>query len=159
MIMILLPLIILGSMGAILIFVGSVVGTSSRKKRAACTARTIGKVIKYVYPGNQSVAPLAEYIVDGKKYKESLKYRYVVHAGRKQASLSNIVIKNYKKFASERWPIGSDIDVFYDPEKPSRSYVDYVPEKGPVVTPVFIGVGAFFLVLGILLTVLMGLSS
>lgn len=168
-----LPLIILGSLGIILVIIGILIFSSNKKRRQACSQQVEGKVIKYCYPGNQSVGPIAEYYVDGKKYKARKKYRYftnkVIRRNPGDIDMGNTSICvdendvfhktsggaiNYRTLAQEIWPIGSSIQVFYNPEKPKMAYLERVPKKGSIIPPVFISVGLGILALGILITVL-----
>lgn len=168
-----LPLIILGGLGIILFLIGIIVFNSNKNARKSASAETLGKVIKYCYPGNQSIGPVAEYYVEGKKYKAKKKYRYF-SKNVKRTKLSDFNpdnaslyvdendvfhavsggIINYKTFGENTWPIGSEIKVFYNPENPKKAYLERVPKKGSIVAPVFIFVGLGIFALGLLLTVL-----
>lgn len=169
-----LPLLILGTSGIIFVIVGILVASANNKRRKSCTEVTTGKVIKYCYPGNQSVGPVAEYYVEGKKYKASKKYRYFSSITKRKSvkdfnpsnasiyvddndvfHISSGGVINYKKLAAETWPIGSEIKVFYNPEKPKKAYLERIPKKGSIIPLVFIPVGLFFVALGVLLTIVL----
>ncbi len=149
--------------GLIVLFVGILVGgfaafliKMNSDKKAKCTRIATGKVVKYKYGGtkqNQSIAPLAEFSVDGKKYKAYRHYKTVssvkVHAEDmeaaskkepyailengtfcsrtvmvKQGDVDFSVVKSLKDWAKEIWPIGSDVKVVYNPENPKQAYVE-----------------------------------
>ncbi len=110
-----------------------------------CTKKTKGVVKKYAQtPGNGIYLPKVYYTVDGKEYKV-IGPRYRAYITKKTSSLTGknvtdgffedekqrfVVSWKVNSFVGfqenpmvKLYPIGSEIDVFYDPNNPKLSYV------------------------------------
>lgn len=176
----LFTLLLVGIPGIILLLIGVLIGIFGRKKRKHCTAKTVGTVYGYRYSGGSgagSVAPRAEFDVGGKTYKAYRHYKGVVATKKKIVPHPDCILgqqdsfwisekdwfhintkgvsTNYKKMGESVWPIGSEVEVIYDPDKPKHAYVEKVVTN-PVVPTVLICCGIFLMLMG---SVLAALSS
>ncbi len=115
-----------------------------------CTETTTGTVVDYKYKRNQnamSVAPVVEFFVNGIAYKAYRHYkgvvasqRSLVKADEKSGNNNKMYISendyfhirivgnhcDYDKLAQELWPLGSEMQVIYNPEKPEQSFAEKV---------------------------------
>ena len=151
---------IFASMGLILLIVSLILKNKDKKMTGQCTMMTKGWVIKYTLWNNNGVHfPIVEYIVNDTKYNQRLKYGWVV---KKSSSFNkirtevendvkdgNLVIKSNAHISTnalkEHFPVGTELDVFYNPQNPGKSYVmRYV--KNPAVKVLFI-IGLAFVIL------------
>lgn len=151
---------IFASMGLILLIVSLILKNKDKKMTGQCTMMTKGWVIKYTLWNNSGVHfPIVEYIVNDTKYNQRLKYGWVV---KKSSSFNkirtevendvkdgNLVIKSNAHISTnalkEHFPVGTELDVFYNPQNPGKSYVmRYV--KNPAVKVLFI-TGLAFVIL------------
>lgn len=134
----------------ILFVIGIIMTVSGKKKIANCTEVTTGTVVKYRFSGGSgavSVAPVAEFTVDGKTYKAYRHYMGVVSSLKKSPADNftfgsedtffisdkdwfHVRLKggyhNYNEFGKRVWPIGSEVTVLYNKAKPKQAYVDKV---------------------------------
>ncbi len=118
--------------------------------RKNCTEKTKGKVVKYRFGGSgnlSSVAPVAEFDVNGRTFKAYRHYRAVsskwqstldpnelfgqsdcIYISEKDIFHINAkgALTNYKKLAEEKWPLGSEMTVVYNPRKPRQAFVEKV---------------------------------
>ena len=60
------------------------------------------------------------------------------------------IIANMRQLAQALWPVGSEMEVYYNPDDPGKSYVN-APVDNAVLGRVFLITGAGIAVLGILL--------
>lgn len=61
-----------------------------------------------------------------------------------------------REFAEKRCPLGSFLDLLYDPKRPKRAYVEKLPLKLPLTAFLFIGVGVGFAALGAVIRIFAG---
>ncbi len=160
-----LELLLVGGIGVILMLVGIGIKINTKKRNVSCTAVTNGIVIKHVFYGEGRMAPIVEFAVDGKTYRTKKKYN-----GIKSVSITGfpIAIKekawedekgwlhvktgtfpNMRQLAEELWPIGSEMNVFYDPTNPKKNYVDR-PITNQFLTIGFVSGGMLAIAMGIL---------
>lgn len=151
---------IFASMGLILLIVSIILKNKDKKMIGQCTMTAKGWVIKYTLWNNNGVHfPIVKYIVNDTEYNQRLKYGWVV---KKSSSFNkirtevendvkdeNLVIKSNAHISTnalkEYFPVGTELDVFYNPQNPGMSYVmRYV--KNPAVKVLFI-IGLAFVVL------------
>lgn len=152
---------------------------NNKKLKKNCTATTTGKVIKYRFSGKSgahSIAPVVEFVVDGKKYKAYRHYKAVSSVSRSAVGIDEITGKkdafyisdndvfhintvgsfhNYKKLGEEKWPIGSELNVVYNPNKPKQAFVEKVVTIGNIAGIVLLSCGALFILLGILFDIIL----
>ena len=57
---------------------------------------------------------------------------------------------SYRDHAEKVWPIGSEMKVIYNPNKPKQAYVEKVVVHSDIVGIVFAGVGALFVLMAII---------
>lgn len=103
-----------------------------------CSLTTKGKVIKYTLWNNNGVHfPIVEYIVNGTKYNQRLKYGWIVNKSssfnkiktkvENDVQEKNLIINSNIHISTnilkEHFPIGTELDVFYSPQNPNKSYV------------------------------------
>ena len=130
--------IIFASAGLIMLILSLIFRNKDKKMVEQCTVMTKGRVIKYTLWNNNGVHfPIIEYVVNGTEYNQRLKYGWVV---KKSSSFNkintevendvkdrNLVIKSNAYIATnalkEHFPIGTELDVFYNPRNPAKSYV------------------------------------
>lgn len=133
---------------------------SMRKK---CNAIVKGKVIKYTLLGNEGVYfPIVLYEVDGVLYRNRLKYGAVIS---KSSSLydieskiennvldNNIVVRKNSHISSnvleKYFPIGKEVDVYYYPLNPKKSYVIRLAKS--VIPKIYLILGFVLIVVGFL---------
>lgn len=144
-----------------------------------CTATTTGKVIKYKFGGKSGahwVSPLVEFYVDGKKYKAYRHYKGVVSVHAPKIDPGSFIgkgdsffiskndmfhintsgsIHNYRKMGEETWPIGTELPVVYNPEKPKQAFVEKVVTINNIAGICFLCCGAGFILLGVLFGILL----
>ncbi len=125
-----------------------------RKKAVSknCTEKTKGKVVKYRFAGGDnlsSIAPVVEFDVNGRTFKAYRHYRgvsfkrkstlddsfYISEKDVFHVSTKGVSI-NYKKLAGEKWPLGTEMTVVYNPRKPRQAFVEKV-----VVISDIVGIG------------------
>ncbi|MEG0749354.1 MAG: hypothetical protein RR408_04840 [Carnobacterium sp.] len=97
----------------------------------------LGEVVNYSY--NQSRAPVVEYEVNGKSYKTALGYSVVITTSSTFKPIKSKVkgdildtklrIKNNSAVSinmtmQEAFPLGSYMNVYYNPDKPKESFVE-----------------------------------
>lgn len=97
----------------------------------------LGEVVNYSY--NQSRAPVVEYEVNGKNYKTALRYSVVITTSSTFKPIKSKVkgdildtklrIKNNSAVSinmtmQEAFPLGSYMNVYYNPDKPKESFVE-----------------------------------
>ena len=104
------------------------------KLKHNCTAMIKGKVIKYNF--REPPTPVVQYAVNGATYKKSLFYSVVITKSNSKKPVvsqfddaNDTVLRiNENSLASytslrDMFPIGSEMNVYYDPNDPKRSYV------------------------------------
>ena len=145
-----------------------------------CTCRTTGKIVKYRRGGaNRAtwISPMVEFTIGGKTYHAFRHYKATkviitnephmdVESGKylqcyvdDKDVFHRQICHNpgaVKKSVEEIWPIGSDMTVIYNPQKPSQAFVDKVVSISNIAGIVFVSCGAGFIALGILLACLLG---
>ena len=126
------------SIALILLILSIILKYKDKKMLKQCIQKTKGKVIGYTLWNNNGLHfPIIEYIVNNTKYKQRLKYGWIIN---KSSSFNkvktkvennlkedNLVISSnsniYTNALEEHFPIGAELDVFYNPQNPKKSYV------------------------------------
>ena len=152
------------------------VGGGGIRKQKACTAHVTGTVVGMSnFSSNGIRLPKVEYTVNGVKYttagpKFSGSVNFYIEAfGKRQGTASSNlstegelpqVVKTTKDQSSaqqimrERYPAGKQVDVFYDPEKPKRCYVERYavpPKVWSIYMPT--GLGIIFTLVALILLI------
>lgn len=152
--------------GVLLIFLSLIFFSHSRKVKRSCTAQTTGKVVRYRCVGHdngRTYAPVVEYSVNTMLYEAYRRYKGVVHSHRTSFNKSECEIYVSKRDVlhvkcvglsvdigaamQERWPLGSSMTVYYDPEDPKRGFVEKVVVISDTVGVVLLCVGLGLLAL------------
>ena len=160
-----LELFSVGGLGALLVVAGIAARAFTKKANDSCTARTEGVVVGHRYAGEGRLYPLVQYEVDDKIYQTRKKYKGVklVEAAGLPVPMQPEAredekgwlhvklgpIANIRDLAEQLWPINSSMDVYYNPTKPQRSYVDR-PISSSFASMLFIVMGLATIALGIL---------
>lgn len=124
--------------GLILLILSLIFKNKDKKMVEQCSLTTKGKVIKYTLWNNNGVHfPIVEYIVNGTKYNQRLKYGWIVNKSssfnkiktkvENDVQEKNLIINSNIHISTnilkEHFPIGTELDVFYSPQNPNKSYV------------------------------------
>ena len=146
--------------GLILLILSLIFKNKDKKMIEQCTLTTKGKVIKYTLWNNNGVHfPIVEYIVNDTKYNQRLKYGWVVNKSssfnriktevENDVKEGNLVINSNVHISTnplkEHFPVGTELDVFYNPQNPDKSYVMRFV-KSPAVK-VLLFTGLLFIIL------------
>lgn len=153
--------------GLILMFLSLVFKCIDNKCLKECNQKITGKVIDYTFWHNSHVHfPIVEYIVDNMKYTQHLKYGWVMYTAssfhprkskvKNDVKNENLVIsKNSYIFTNpleEHFPIGSELEVYYNPQNPKESYVMRYARSPVRKVFLFTGIGfILFAIIGLLL--------
>ena len=146
--------------GLIFLILSLIFKNKDKKMVKQCTLTTKGKVIKYTLWNNNGVHfPIVEYIVNDTKYNQRLKYGWIVNKSssfnkvktevENDVKEGNLVINSNAYISTdalkEHFPVGTELDVFYNPQNPDKSYVMRFV-KNPAVKVLFF-IGLSFIVL------------
>ena len=146
--------------GLIFLILSLIFKNKDKKMVKQCTLTTKGKVIKYTLWNNNGVHfPIVEYIVNDTKYNQRLKYGWIVNKSssfnkiktevENDVKNDNLVIKSNTHISTnalkEHFPVETELDVFYNPHNPNKSYVMRFV-KNPAVKVLFF-IGLSFIVL------------
>ena len=146
--------------GLILLILSLIFKNKDKKMVEQCTLTTKGKVIKYTLWNNNGVHfPIVEYIVNNTKYNQRLKYGWIVNKSssfnriktevENDVKEGNLVINSNVHISTnplkEHFPVGTELDVFYNSQNPDKSYVMRFV-KNPAVKVLFF-IGLLFIVL------------
>lgn len=146
--------------GLIFLILSLIFKKKDKKTVKQCTLTTKGKVIKYTLWNNNGVHfPIVEYIVNDTKYNQRLKYGWIVNKSssfnkiktevENDVKEGNLVINSNAHISTnalkEHFPVGTELDVFYNPQNPDKSYVMRFV-KNPAVKVLFF-IGLSFIVL------------
>ena len=106
----------------------------NRKKRSTESIR--GSVVGYRYY-TDAIAPIVEYVVNGKAFRRSLEYEWVTTVSlpwksSKATSNPDLLAKRLVLYtnssvpytAKDFFPLGSPLTVWYNPNNPKESYVE-----------------------------------
>lgn len=136
--------ILLGLGGMVLLILAFALGWKYMVQEKRCTAKASGTVFRYAYGSKNGGVrlPVVRYTVDGREYKVTgPQYKAYVSVSKtsptaentqeysednqvfKVRNTNNSFVGIVKNPMSELYPLGSQIDVFYDPQKPKLAYV------------------------------------
>ena len=147
-------------LGLILLILSLIFKKKDKNMVEQCTLTAKGKVIKYTLWNNNGVHfPIIEYIVNDTKYNQRLKYGWVVNKSssfnriktevENDVKEENLIINSNVHISTnalkEHFPVGTELDVFYNPQNPDKSYVMRFV-KNPAVKVLFF-IGLLFIVL------------
>lgn len=161
-------LIIMVSLGMILWLVAGILKSKQTKLKQCCTNQTQGTVIKYTTWDNNGVHfPVVEYFVDNLRYRQKLKYSWVIYKSssfhkietniESDLKKDNLIINRNSHFYTnplpKYFPLGSKLEVFYDARNPKKSYVMRLA-KNPMIK-IFFLVGLLFIIIGVIFFILL----
>lgn len=166
----LLGLIIVGSIGLITIVTGILIKIITKKRISTCTSKAIGRVVNYKFLGKSNFYPQIEFEVEGVKYITRLKFNGVKNV-RKIGSLFNVqeeaweddkgylcikvgFISNLKSIAEKMWPIGKEMEVFYNPQNPNINYA-VRPITNNFLYLMFVLMGIFTIIMSVVVYLLL----
>lgn len=161
-----LALAIVSGMGAILIIVAFLIRINSNKKIAKCQKRTIGRVIKYKFPGSSRIVPIVQFVDNGKIYTAEKKFNgfktvrvpMMINSDIWEDEKGYLCIKkgpiaNIRALAEKMWPLGKELEVYYNADNPRINFVEH-PTKDATLIIIFIISGVFLILLGIVIFML-----
>ena len=146
--------------GLVLLILSLIFKKKDKKMIEQCTLTTKGKVIKYTLWNNNGVHfPIVEGVVDDAKHHQRLKYGWIVNKSssfnriktevENDVKEGNLVINSNVHISTnalkEHFPVGTELDVFYNLQNPDKSYVMRFV-KNPAVKVLFF-IGLSFIVL------------
>lgn len=109
----------------------------SRLIRDNSTESVMGTVVSYAYTEVRS--PVVEYVVKGERYKKALRYSYITRVSSPFSSVKTSVdhdlldtklrLKNNRVLSintifQDRWPLDSQMKVYYNADNPKLGYVE-----------------------------------
>lgn len=146
--------------GLILLILSLIFKCKDKKMVEQCTLTTKGKVVKYTLWNNNGVHfPIIEYIVNDTKYNQRLKYGWIVNKSssfnriktevENDVKEENLIINSNVHISTnalkEYFPVGTELNVFYNPQNPNKSYVMRFVKNPSVKVLFFIGLSFIFL--------------
>ncbi|MEE3488887.1 MAG: hypothetical protein VZT48_12375 [Bulleidia sp.] len=159
----LLVLSIEGTVGIILIIIGMLLRKKAEQWNASCTDMVKGKVTRYCFTNEDEMFPVIQFMVNGQIYetrKEFEGYHVVNSPFVKKAEayedergvfhLKEGVVTDTGRLAEELWPLGSEMDVYYNPENPDINYAER-PVRKNFTASLLIAIGAGVIVMGIVM--------
>ena len=159
----LLELALVGGLGAILFITGILIKTLTDRKNSRCTSKTVGKVIRHSFMGDGRIAPVVEYEAAGEKFTCTKRFNGVikVHSTRLDEPdawedekgflhVRTGIVSDMRQLAQRLWPVGSELEVCYDPGDPRIGYVGK-PVSNSFLCRVVLIAGAGVAALGTLL--------
>ena len=158
-----LELALVAGLGAILFIAGILIKVFTDRKNIRCTSVTVGKVSRHSFMGDGRIAPVVEYEAGGEKYTCKKRFTGIkkVHSTRLDEPdawedekgylhVRTGILSNMRQLAQTLWPVGTEMEVHYDPNDPVNSYVG-VTVNNAVLCRVFLIAGAGIAALGVLL--------
>lgn len=162
--------------GILLIILSILFFIKEKKLKKNCTSMVKGNVIKYKYLGSnnaRSISPVVEYTVDGKKYNAYRHYKKIVSKNKYVLNndesdnfyilddtfyINTIgVYHNYRLLAEEKWPIGTELPVFYNSKNPKQGFVEKVVTINKTVGTVLLCTGVGLIILPLVFYILLSL--
>jgi|GEM_PF-6671224 len=151
---------ILAGVGTVFLIIGAIRKISISKKYMRCTSYATGHVVDYYYKGEMRVGPIVEFADEtGRAYKVKKQFRGYKQIVKVPNGGSSIwedkrgylhtrrgAIGRWRDCAEETWPIGLEMNVFYDPKAPTENnYVDRVLKDDVAVILFLTGLGLMLL--------------
>ena len=163
-----LPMLLTIGYGLLFVIAGGIIYIVQSRRQRHMTAETTGHICRYSYLGENNIAPVVSYTVDGKKYEVRRKFRSIVTKSFKSADptvadrgayvtekdvlvIHTGNITNFETMMEELWPLGMSVPVFYNPQKPKAARAEKFLHLPCVVSIVFFWVGLGIILLGIVL--------
>ncbi len=162
--------------GVLLVILSILFFLKEKRLKNNCISMAKGNVIKYKYLGSnnaRSISPVVEYTVDGKKYNAYRHYKKIV--SKNKYVLNNDesdnfyilndtfyintmgVYHNYRLLAEEKWPLGTELPVFYNPKNTKQGFVEKVVTINKTVGIVLLCAGVGLIILSFISYILLSL--
>ena len=162
--------------GVLLVILSILFFLKEKRLKKNCISVAKGNVIKYKYLGSnnaRSISPVVEYTVDGKKYNAYRHYKKIV--SKNKCVLNNDesdnfyilndtfyintmgVYHNYRLLAEEKWPLRTELTVFYNPKNPKQGFVEKVVTINKTVGIVLLCTGVGLIILSFISYILLSL--
>lgn len=133
--------------------------------RKKCDSETIGKIVDYkikkLGDGKFYISPIAEFYADGNIYTAYRHYKgiankiKVYNVKNNEYSSDSIYVSdndifyvnkngnrhNFRELAYKKWPIDSEMKVFYNPKNPKQAFAEKIVTSSIVVGIVLLCVG------------------
>lgn len=158
----------MGGLGLLLVVIALVIKTRTARRNNRCTAVTTGSVIDYSFRGDDRIAPIIEFEASGtrctceKKFNgikvvqpTSLESPSAWEDDKGYLHIRRGIYANLRKLAEEMWPLGSKVEVRYDPNDPRVAFVDR-PITNSFLTSVYLVAGIGVAALGVLMFFVIG---
>lgn len=164
-----------GGTGLGLVITAGILYFLRKRKIKKCCAITTGSIVKHNYRGGGRMFPVVEYCVDGTEY--SVKRRFAGIVTEQKISPSSLyadhgayvskrdflhvpmsAVTNLRTMADTLWPIGGEMQVFYNPMNPKQAYAERIPNKYSFEMIVFSIAGAAVILLAVLMCVIIRLT-
>ena len=162
--------------GVLLVILSILFFLKEKRLKKNCISVAKGNVIKYKYLGSnnaRSISPVVEYTVGGKKYNAYRHYKKII--SKNKYVLNNDesdnfyilddtfyintmgVYHNYRLLAEEKWPLGTELPVFYNPKNPKQGFVEKVITISKTVGIVLLCTGVGLIILSFISYILLSL--
>lgn len=154
------------TIGLIPLIIGIVQWCKFAHMKKHCTQKIGGRIFRYRNLATGTATPVVEYFINGKRYEQHLKYKWVIRvrmphyptntpAPANPLAPSVTVYRN--SFVSSSnvpaianvLPIGMFLDVFFNPENPQESYVVRPVKTFSFYFCFFLGLSFFLVGIGI----------
>ena len=175
--------------GVLLVILSILFFLKEKRLKKNCISMAKGNVIKYKYLGSnnaRSISPVVEYTVDGKKYNAYRHYKKIISKNKYVLNndesdnfyilddtfyINTIgVYHNYRLLAEEKWPLGTELPVFYNedfmkmkqndgynPKNPKQGFVEKVVTINKTVGIVLLCAGVGLIILSFISYILLSL--
>lgn len=153
-------MVTIGGLGLLLIVLGLVMGQRRAGMLRRITARTTGTVSGYDFRGDGRAHPQVDFVVGSQVFLSELQYRSVVRVSGTLIKGSRLTGDPLAKTLRLRqnslvakspipeiFPIGSALEVHYNPDDPRENYA--VRDHGSLFAPILIWGGLGTLVVGV----------
>lgn len=144
--------------GLLFILLGSAIYLVQNDRQKRMTATVVGHVSRYSYWGQDNIAPVFSYTVDGKEYEVRRKFRSIVsksvrtlppavRTGGAHLTDKDVLvlhtgnITDFDSMMAELWPIGNPATIFYDPRKPKRACAEKLRHLPSVISIIYFWLG------------------
>ena len=130
--------IIFFAAGFILLLLALVLNYKGNSFSKNCSEVVKGKVVKYTLWSNNGVSfPIVEYLVNNVSYTQRLKYGYIITTSSSFKNVNSKINSNVEDAnlrinknahistnpLKGKFPVGTELDVYYNPNDPKKSYV------------------------------------
>lgn len=170
----------IGIVGIVFIILSVPFFLKQKRLEKNCSNKITGKVIKYKFLGSnnaRSISPVVKYTIDGKDYTAYRHYKKIVSTNKYVPNVNEMlgqndsfyilddifyintigVYHNYRLLAEEKWPIGTELPVFYNSKNPKQGFVEKVVTINKTVGIVLLCTGVGLIILSLVFYILLSL--